>query len=86
MNQQQIQQIYNKGLNDAENNIINNFINILNDKEFDIAFPNPKLEIVRKVIKERSDYYFKMADGSHGIARGFQKKIETHKLELEKAK
>jgi predicted PolB exonuclease-like 3'-5' exonuclease len=86
MNQQQIQQIYNKGLDDAENNVINNFINLLNDKEHDIPFPNPKLEIVRKVIKERSDYYFKMADGQHGVAKGFQKKIENNKLELEKAR
>jgi hypothetical protein len=81
-----IQEAYNKGLNDAENNIIDNFINILNDKDFDTPFPNPRLEIVRKVIKERSDYHFKMAEGTHGIAKGFQKKIETHKLELEKAK
>jgi hypothetical protein len=58
----------------------------LNDKEYDVAFPNPKLEIVRKVIKERSDYFFKMADGKHGIALGFQKKLQNNKLELEKAK
>jgi predicted PolB exonuclease-like 3'-5' exonuclease len=81
-----IQEAYNKGLDDAENNVINNFINLLNDKEYDIPFLNPKLEIVRKVIKERSDYYFKMADGQHGVARGFQKKIENNKLELEKAR
>lgn len=81
-----IQEAYVKGLNDAENRIIENFINLLNDEEYNIEFPNPKLEIVRKVIKERSDYFFKMADGKHGIAIGFQKKIKNNKLELEKAK
>ena len=81
-----IQEAYVKGLNDAEKRIIENFINLLNDKEYDVAFPNPKLEIVRKVIKERSDYFFKMADGKHGIALGFQKKLQNNKLELEKAK
>jgi hypothetical protein len=74
-----IQEAYVKGLNDAENRIIENFINLLNDKEYDVAFPNPKLEIVRKVIKERSDYFFKMADGKHGIALGFQKKLQNNK-------
>lgn len=86
MNQQQLQIAYNKGLDDAENRVIENFINLLNDKEYDVAFPNPKLEVVRKVIKERSDYYFKMAEGKHGVALGFQKKIQNNKLELEKAK
>lgn len=81
-----IQEAYNKGLDDAENRVIENFINLLNDKEYDVAFPNPKLEVVRKVIKERSDYYFKMAEGKHGVALGFQKKIQNNKLELEKAK
>ena len=81
-----IQEAYVKGLNDAENRIIENFINLLNDEEYNIEFPNPKLEIVRKVIKERSDYFFKMADGKHGIALGFQKKLKNNKLELEKAK
>lgn len=87
MNQQhQLQQIYNKGLDNAENRVIENFINLLNDKEYDTPFLNPRLEIVRKVIKERSDYYYKMADGNHGVAKGFQKKIENNRIELEKAK
>lgn len=81
-----LQTAYNKGLDDAENQIIDNFINLLNDKEYDTPFVNPRLEIVRKVIKERSDYYFKMAEGKHGVALGFQKKIQNNKLELEKAK
>jgi hypothetical protein len=81
-----LQTAYNKGLDDAENRIIDNFINLLNDKEYDTPFPNPRLEIVRKVIKERSDYFFKMSEGKHGVALGFQKKIQNNKLELEKAK
>ncbi len=81
-----IQEAYNKGLDDAENRVIENFINLLNDKEYNVAFLNPKLEVVRKVVKERSDYYFKMAEGKHGVALGFQKKIQNNKLELEKAK
>jgi hypothetical protein len=81
-----LQTAYNKGLDDAENRIIDNLINLLNDKEYDTSFPNPRLEIVRKVIKERSDYFFKMSEGKHGVALGFQKKIQNNKLELEKAK
>ena len=79
-----IQEAYVKGLNDAENRVIENFINLLNEKEYDVAFPNPKLEIVRKVIKERSDYFFKMAEGKHGVALGFQKKIQNKFLVISK--
>jgi hypothetical protein len=81
-----IQEAYNKGLDDAENRVIDNLINLLNNREYDEPFTNPRLEIVRKVVKERSDYYFKMAEGKHGVALGFQKKIKNNRLELEKAK
>lgn len=79
-----INEAYVKGLDDAENNVIENLIGLLND-QIDTSFPNPKLEIVRQVIKERSDYFHKMAEGTHGIGKGFKNKIENARKELENA-
>ena len=79
-----IQEAYVKGLDTAENNVIENLIGLLND-QIDTPFPNPKLEIVRQVIKERSDYFHKMAEGTHSIGKGFKNKIENARKELENA-
>lgn len=81
-----IQEAYNKGLTDAEDRIINNLINLLNDKDYDIPFPNPKLEIVRKVIKDRSDYYHQLGKRINNIGYSFRKKLAEQKEVLEKAK
>jgi hypothetical protein len=81
-----IQEAYNRGLDDAENRVIDNFINLLNDNQYDEPFANPRLEIVRKFVKERSDYFHKMAEGTHSIGKGFKNKIENAKIELEKAR
>lgn len=86
MNQTQLQQIYNQGLNDAENRIIENLINLLNDKDYDVPFPNPKLEIVRQVVKDRSDYYHNMAKRMNNAGMSFKKKVNQQKELLESAK
>lgn len=82
----QIQQAYNQGLDDAENRIIENLINLLNDKDYNEPFPNPKLEVVRQVIKDRSDYYHHLGKRLNNIGSSFRKKIAEQKETLEKAK
>lgn len=80
-----INEAYIKGLDTAENNVISNLIGLLNDQT-DTPFPNPKLELVRQVIKERSDYFHKMAEGTHSIGKGFKNKIDNAKILLENAR
>lgn len=81
-----IQEAYNRGLDDAENRIIENLINLLNDKNYDVPFPNPRLEIVRSIIKDRSDYYHNLAWRNNNIGWTFRKKVKEQKEILEKAK
>jgi hypothetical protein len=81
-----IQEAYNRGLDDAENRIIENLINLLNDDNYDVSFPNPKLEIVRQIIKNRSDYYHHLGKRINNIGNSFRKKIEEQKEILDKAK
>lgn len=82
----QIQLAYNKGLTDAEDRIIDNIINILNDSNYDVPFPNPRLEIVRHVIKDRSDYYHNLAKRINNMGKSFKKKLKEQKEYLEKAR
>ncbi len=72
------QEAYNKGLDDAENRIIDNLKQLLNDK-IDIPFPNPELERVRLIIKDRSDYYHNLAYRNNNVGKGFRKKIKEQR-------
>jgi hypothetical protein len=83
---QQIQSAYNKGLSDAEDRIIDNLINLLNDSNHDVPFPNPKLEIVRHIIKDRSDYYHNLAKRINNMGGSFRKKIAQQKETLDNAR
>lgn len=69
------QETYNKGLDDAENNVIETFKNILMGKEAP-PFPNPELEKVRKAVQGRTDYYLDMSRRDNNIGKGFRNKIE----------
>lgn len=82
----QIQLAYNKGLDDAENRIIDNLVNLLNDPNYELPFPNPRLEIVRHVIKDRSDYYHDLASRNNNTGKAFRKKVAFQKETLEKIK
>ena len=73
------QEAYNKGLDDAELNIINNLKSLLND-EVDTSFPNPELEKVRIVIKERSNYYHELAKRKNTVGKSFTKKVAEQKV------
>ena len=81
-----LNEAYCKGLTDAENQIIDNLINLLNDPNYDNPFPNPRLEIVRQIIKDRSDYYHNLAKRRNNIGWTFTDKLKEQKEILEKAK
>ena len=80
------QEAYNLGLTKAEEQIIDNLINLLNDPTHDVPFPNPKLEIVRHIIKDRSDYYHNLAKRINNMGGSFRKKLKEQKEYLEKAR
>ena len=80
------QDAYLKGLTDAEDRIIDNLINLLNDSKYDVSFPNPKLEIVRHIIKDRSDYYHNLANRINNMGNSFRKKLKEQKEILDNAR
>ena len=80
------QEAYNKGLTDAEDRIIDNLINLLNDPTHDVPFPNPKLEIVRHIIKDRCDYYHALAKRNNNMGKSFKKKLAKQKETLDNAR
>ena len=65
-------------LDDAENRIIDNLKQLLNDK-VDTPFPNPELERVRLIIKDRSDYYHNLAKRNNNMGKSFVKKIKQQR-------
>ncbi len=81
-----IQEAYNKGLDDAENCSIDNLLNMLNDSAYDIPFPNPRMEIVRQVIKDRSDFFHSLKRKNTNVGRFSKKKLLEQKEILEKVK
>ena len=78
------QQAYNKGLDDAENVIINKFIAIMNGEDDDTPFTNPKLEALRRVIQERTDYFLDMSKRTNNVGVGFRSRIEEQKEKIRK--
>jgi hypothetical protein len=81
-----IQEAYNLGLSKAEEQIIDNLINLLNDPTYDVPFPNPKLEIVRLIIKDRSDYYHNLAKRINNMGGSFRKKLAQQKEIIDNAR
>lgn len=65
---------YNKGLDDAESEVIAKLINVLESKDF-VPFQNPKLNEVLGVVKLRSDYYTELATRNNNMGKGFKKKV-----------
>lgn len=76
------QAAYNKGLDDAENNFINKFIAIMNGEDDGTPFNNPRLEALRKVIQERTDYFLEMAKRTNNVGVGFRSRIEEQKEKI----
>jgi hypothetical protein len=78
------QQAYLKGLDDAENNFIKKFIAIMNGEDDDTPFANPKLETLRRVIQERTDYFLDMSTRTNNVGVGFRSRIEEQKEKIKK--
>lgn len=68
-----IQQAYIKGLDDAEDNVVRIFVQILRGEEPD-SFPNPTLQGLADVLRERSDYYSGLAKRNNNIGKVFRKR------------
>lgn len=83
-----LQEAYNKGLDDAENNIIVLFERILKNEEGkdQITFPNPKLESLKTVINRRSDYYYSLAKRNNNIGKTFRNKIKEENEIIDNSK
>ena len=85
MNVMNAQEAYNKGLDDAEGQIIAKLITILEKGDID-PFQNPKLNEVVGIVKLRSDYYTGMAERNNNVGKGFKKKVEAEQITLDKVK
>jgi len=78
------QEAYIQGLNTAEDAVIDKFINILNGEDDGSPFPNPKLEGVRQIIQDRTDYHIKLSERNNNIGKSFKKTIEEQRIDLAK--
>lgn len=83
-----LQEAYNNGLDDAENNIIVLFERILKNEEGkdQITFLNPKLESLKTVINRRSDYYYSLAKRNNNIGKTFRNKIKEENEIIDNSK
>jgi hypothetical protein len=70
-----LQEAYVKGLDDAETAIIAKLKSILTNNDDGIPFPNPKLETIRQIIKNRSDYHYNLAARVNNMGKSFKKKL-----------
>jgi hypothetical protein len=72
-----IQEAYNKGLDDAENVVIDKLTQMIlgNIPE---EFPNPKLQALMSILTERSEYYRKNADRRNNLGKHFKRKVAEH--------
>lgn len=69
-----IQEAYNKGLDDAENAVMAGLRSILNGDSS--SFANPQLDALLQVVKVRSDYYHSLAKRNNNIGKTFRKRIK----------
>lgn len=75
-----IQEAYNKGLSDAENQVIDIFRKALLEQEHD-QFANPEMNKLLEVMKRRSDYYRRLGIRNNNIGKTFRKLIkEEHDI------
>lgn len=80
-----LQDAYNRGLDDAENRVMDVLEKVLRHEECE-EFPNPRLEAIRKAFKERSDYYWEFAQRNNNPAKYFRKQIEKQLLDIDNSK
>jgi hypothetical protein len=80
-----IQEAYNKGLDDSENRIMDILEKVLRYEDSE-GFMNPRLEAIRKAIKVRSDYYVEFSRRNNNPSKYFRKMIEEQLSEIDKTK
>ena len=78
------QEAYNAGLNSAENEVIRVFLDILTNPKSEEKFLNPNMEIIREVIKRRSDYHWGISTRINNTGKAFKAKLEKDQEELDK--
>lgn len=78
------QQIYNTGLTNAENEVMRVFLDILKNPKSEEKFQNPNMEIIREVIKRRSDYHWGISTRINNTGKAFKVKLEKDSEELDK--
>ena len=80
-----IQEAYNKGLTDAEQQVISKLLKLLDGEEYQ-PFANPKLNDLIEIVEIRSTYYRELADRNNNVGKGFKKKVAEQKEILDKVK
>lgn len=76
------QEAYVKGLNDAENAFIDKFIKIMNGEDDGSPFLNPRLQSLREIIQERTDYFHEISQRENNVGVGFRNRLNDQKERL----
>ena len=79
-----IQEAYNTGLTNAENEVIRVFLDILTNPKSEEKFLNPNMEIIREVVKRRSDYHWGISTRINNTGKAFKVKLEKDQEILDK--
>lgn len=69
-----LQEAYNKGLDDAEGNVLRILTQIVLGLDVE-PFMNPKLQAIAKVLEERSEYYRLYSERRNNAGKHFKRKV-----------
>lgn len=78
-----IQEAYNKGLDDAETRVAEIFEKVIRGEDSDF-FQNPFLDVLRQIVKSRSDYYLSLAKRNNNIGKTFRKRAASELETIDK--
>jgi hypothetical protein len=71
---------YLQGVKNSERTIKDVFEKIVRNEDDGIPFPDPHMETIRQIIKERCEYYYALSKRNNNIGMNFRKKV---KIQLE---
>jgi hypothetical protein len=78
MNQQiQMQQIYNKGLDDAETNIIKQIASLIRNNKME-ELQNPQLKELQTILSEWGDYFHTQSKSLTMTGKKHKKMLDKH--------
>ncbi len=80
-----IQDAYNKGLDDAENKVIEILDQILQGEVAE-SFANPKLQALSNVVWERSQYFRNLAQRNNNVGKHFKKLVAAQQESIDLSK